>query len=148
MRLFLRRLDRFIEHTIDWDLIAPSGKPAASMKLKVIFDNLRYYPLLGLLVVVAKALVSDGAWGSVIAALVLGLMTFILGILVMIQSSAIYTATVVPALSMLMPQRTAVRARAMLRRSSLALYLFSAVLMSCWGFVGWRLLLFLTARGF
>lgn len=148
MRLFLHRLDRFIEHTIEWDLIAPSGKPMAPMKLKVIFDNLRYYPLLGLLAVIVKALISDGAWGSIIAALIFGLMTFILSILVMIQSSAIYIATVVPALSMLMPQRSAVRARAMLRRSSFALYLFSALLMSCWGFVGWRLLLFLTARGF
>jgi hypothetical protein len=64
MQLFLRRLDRFIEHTIDWDLIAPSGKPMAPMKPKVIFDNLRYYPLLGLLAVVTRALVSDGACAS------------------------------------------------------------------------------------
>ncbi|MCZ2498911.1 hypothetical protein GN316_19280 [Xylophilus sp. Kf1] len=147
MRSFIRRLDKFVEHTIDWDVIAPPGKALEPMKLKTIFDNLRYYPLLGLLAVVVKALWLDASIVSTIVAVIIGAVCVVLGMLVAMQSSAIYLATVWAAVALLTPRRAAAHARTFLRRSSFALYSLGIVLIAVWCLVGWRLLVHLASRG-
>lgn len=136
MRQFLKRADRLFDYVIGLDGLL-NNKKFRPATLKDIVDNLRYYTVLGFLWVGAKALMSEKSAIASYAAVVLFLVIFVLLFLVAAQTALIILMATAGWMSMLLPPRVAVRARARLRKDDwymkiALLGLMFPVLFSAW----------------
>ncbi|WP_155500144.1 hypothetical protein [Comamonas testosteroni] len=136
MRKFLSRADRLFDYVVGVDgfFVNKKIKPAT---VKDIFDNLRYYTVLGFLWVGIKALWKDDSNIAFYAALVLSIVTAGLLLLVAAQTALVILMSTAGWVTMLLPPRVAVRARARLRKDDWSvkaalLALMCPVLISAW----------------
>ena len=136
MRKFLKRADRLFDYVVGVDGFFDNKKfrPAT---VKDIFENLRYYTVLGFIWVGLKALWRDGNSLTLYAAIVLSVVMAVLLLLVAAQTALLVIMSTAGWVSMLLPPRVAVRARARLRKDdwvmkSALLALMFPVLVSVW----------------
>ncbi len=128
MKKFLKRLDRLLDAVIEWDSFTAQHGRVKIVTLKAIFDNLRYYPVLAFLWVAMRLLRETDSWISRGGAALLRTLVFGLGMLVVFQTSALLIAAVISITSALLPLRTAVRLRRVLRKGGLGLHIFGLIL--------------------
>ncbi len=117
MSRLMERLDKLTERMIDIDSLLPSGK-VAPLPLKTIFDNLRYYTVLGFMWLGVRILRDDETILSLAAALVLALVVLFLGVLVALQTSAIAFVVVGTTFYAVLNPRQAVALRRKLRANN------------------------------
>lgn len=136
MRKFLKRADRLFDYVVGVDgfFVNRKFKPAT---VKDIFENLRYYTVLGFIWVGVKALWNDSSSIATYAAFVLSVVMAVLLLLVAAQTALVILMSTAGWVAMLLPPRVAVRARARLRKDDWSmkialLALMFPVLLSAW----------------
>lgn len=138
MRKFFARADRLIDRMIDIDSLVPPKGRIRPVQIKVIFDNLRYYPLLAFLWVGVRILQKDGLWLSSLGAIALGVFVLFFGMLVLMQTWMIALIVFITTVGSLLPPRLAVAFRRRVRAKNnwakaAVLLLISPVLLAAWG---------------
>ncbi len=128
MKSFFKRLNRWIDAVIELENLRAQHGRLKLVTLKVVFENLRYYPLLAFLWVAMRLLRETDNWISRGGAALLWILTVGLGIFVVFQTSSILIAGVMTSASALLPMRTAAKWRRVLRKGGLALNIFAILL--------------------
>lgn len=104
MRKFSSRLDAWLDKVIDIESFFP-GRQIAPVPLKLIFDNLRYYPVLAFMWVGVRLLREQTWWLAWVAAALLGALTIGLAWLVAYQTAWTWiTAFVAAVMSFISPE--------------------------------------------
>ncbi|WP_270175198.1 hypothetical protein [Diaphorobacter sp. ED-3] len=137
MRKLIARLDRLADHMIDTDAIMPEGGRARPPHLKEIFDNLRYYPVLGFLWIGVRVLYADGTTISYIASALLGVVVLVLLFLVALQTWAIALVALIGFIGALLPPRWAVRLRRRIKAKGFLAWTAALILLSPLLFAAW-----------
>ncbi|MDT0137724.1 hypothetical protein [Acidovorax sp. PRC11] len=109
------------------NLVIGPGR-TARVTLKMLFENLRYYPVLAFMWVGVKLLKHDPSLPAQVSGILLMGLTILLGLLTVWQSTWVAFSASLTTLSMLLPLRVAARFRKMVRlRSPWVYVLFAAV---------------------
>lgn len=140
MRNFFARVDRLVDRMIDTDSFIPAKGRIRPVQIKVIFDNLRYYPLLAFLWVGVSILQKDQLLISSLGGVTLAGFVLIFGLLVVLQTWMIALIMFVSTIGALLPPRWAVAFRRHVRANhnwakATVLLLISPVLLAAWALV-------------